>query len=140
MKLVLEIILILSFMAVSMLISQMLIHNPGHESTGCLASKILFSKDCLTYNVLSFVSFHVSAFKNFALVSSLLTLQFFTVGLLLLVFVYFSAFIPKNLKIIPVFYYNKRNRESFFTLSQKEYQNWLSLHESRDKRPCVWVA
>lgn len=144
MKLVFGIILILSFTAISILISQALVHNSGHESAGCLASKILFSKNCLDAgNALLFISFHVSALKNFTLTENVFTLQLFAVfiaGFLLSALVYFSALLPKNLKIIPVFYYNKRSREIFFAPSQKEYQKWLSLHESRDKRPCVWVA
>lgn len=144
MKLILGIILILSFTAISILISQALIHNSGHENTGCLASKILFSKNCLDAgNALLFTSFHVNALKNLTLTENIFAFRLFAAfiaGFSLLALVYFSAFLPKNLKIIPVFYYNKRSRERFFVLSQKEYQKWLSLYESRDKRPCVWVA
>lgn len=142
MKLKISVILILSFTIISVLGVQMVFnHKDGHNGTNCLASKILFSEDCLNAgNAFLFASFHIGAFKSFALAENIFAFQFFALSLILLSSVYFSALFTKNLKIIPVFYYNKRYRERFFVLSQKEYKNWLALHESRDRRPSVWVA
>lgn len=144
MKLIISIILILSFTIISVLGVQMVFsHKAGHSEMNCLASKILLSEDCLDAgNSLLFASLHVSALKNFTLANSLFTFQIFVftafiVSLLLSSPVYL---VLKNLKIISVFYYNKKSRERFFVISQKEYRNWLSLYESRDRRPSIWVA
>lgn len=138
MKLALTSFLIIGFIGIAVFGVFAMNHGSGHSHNGCIAATVQGTDCPKEENSLSFLNFHLDAFRSFStatfgeyLASALLLL----IALVLTVAVGIIGIIHSAPPVLATNYRRRQFLESHSFPFQRELTHWLALHENSPATP-----
>ena len=133
MKLALTTILLVGFVGIVVFGLITMNHRNAYDHNGCILATTQGADCSKVTDSLSFVAFHLDAFKNFSTaVFSNNILSIFLAIVALISLVGFGISLRVNVQHSQLNFFSRRRRflESFCPPFQKELTRWLALHEN----------